>query len=390
MTALSLVGRIAIIVFGLELCLMGVLHWIDAHLPPLAAMVLDASVLTGLSSFAIWRWVVHPYVRARNESAAALRQQGEVLQLEMARREQAQAQLKPLSVAMAHIPTSVVITDPDGCITWVNQQFVRLTGYEPEDVIGHNARIQKSGKTPPDTYVAMWERLLKGKAWRGEFVNKRKNGGLYWESAFIAPIADDAGEIQSYVAVKLDISEEKQREQLLRDQALTDPLTGASNRRGFDAIAAEVMERAGAAAEPLSVLMIDVDHFKRINDHHGHPVGDRVLAATVRQLKDALRDQDVVARMGGEEFAVMLPRTRMADALLVADRLRVQLSGLRVSSEVGDVRFTVSVGVATRGLGDDKIDQILERADQALYLAKQGGRDRVVADSSVEAGDIRT
>ena len=384
MRPIQVVARIATIVFVAEVALMGAISAFAPDLSPLTAVLLDSALLTCLSAIAIWAWVIRPYASARDHSADALTAQGERLREEIAQREAAEARLRPLSVAIANIPTSVVITNTAGVITWVNRRFVEVTGYQPQEVIGQNARIQKSGETPHETYVDMWRVIAAGESWHGEFVNRRRDGSLYWESAFISPIVDDHGVVRSYVAVKLDITAEKQREQILIDQASTDPLTGAANRRSFATHAAQRFGTANPGNGAISVLMLDIDHFKRINDKHGHAVGDLVLKRVVQQAGELLRTDDLLARIGGEEFAVLLPNTTLEQAANVADRLRQRLAEQRVPGGDDGIRFTVSIGVAARQAGEPTVDTVLGRADAAMYRAKAEGRDRIVVASGSE------
>ena len=160
----------------------------------------------------------------------------------------------------------------------------------------------------------------------------------------------------------------------LLTQSRTDPLTGCLNRRAIlERFTAEAA-RARRDRQPLSVGMLDLDHFKRVNDEHGHPAGDRVLCELVRRLGAAVRASDVFGRMGGEEFLVLWPNA--ADAQLTAERVRRGVAGAPFAIRDGALALTVSLGVTTTG-GDEALEAVLARADEALYRAKAGGRDRV-------------
>jgi diguanylate cyclase (GGDEF)-like protein len=171
-----------------------------------------------------------------------------------------------------------------------------------------------------------------------------------------------------------------------RHAADHDHLTGARSRRAFFDLAARERSRALRAGSPLSLLLFDVDHFKRINDTHGHATGDRVLADIVERAGAVVRNIDVVARLGGEEFAVLLPDTAEDTALLVAERLRHALDR-SFDGSAGDVGYTVSIGVATLG-ADESIEGMLSRADAALYAAKAGGRNAVVVAHELPAKTV--
>jgi len=157
----------------------------------------------------------------------------------------------------------------------------------------------------------------------------------------------------------------------------TDPLTGLANRRRLMERGAEEIARARRFNHPLCVLMIDLDHFKALNDTHGHAAGDRALKQVAESSLAVLRDIDLVARSGGEEFAVLLPETSLAKGIEVADRLRQAVAGLEIMGTGGTVTISASIGVAELGIADETIDQVLARADRALYDAKAAGRNRV-------------
>jgi diguanylate cyclase (GGDEF)-like protein/PAS domain S-box-containing protein len=190
----------------------------------------------------------------------------------------------------------------------------------------------------------------------------------------------------SYVADLIwTIMEEKRaQEQIielnrrLAELAMTDELTGSANRRAFFAIADRELAKAGRYSSPLSFLMIDIDNFKEVNDAHGHDAGDAVLRSVVGALKEQVRDVDLVARLGGEEFGVLMPSTRLSDALVSAERLRAAVA--KSVCEFGGVehKVTISIGVSTRADGVESLDAIMKAADEALYRAKAAGRDRVI------------
>ncbi len=175
-----------------------------------------------------------------------------------------------------------------------------------------------------------------------------------------------------------EIARRKELEDELRQLANTDALTGACNRRHFVEVCDKELQRARRYGRPLSLLMMDIDHFKRINDNHGHAAGDEVLKRLAETCQAVLRGQDVVGRLGGEEFAVLMPECTVEAAERVAERLRRTLAGVEVAVAEGrTVGFTVSIGVVD-GAPDRSLEATLEQADQAMYAAKAGGRNRVV------------
>jgi diguanylate cyclase (GGDEF)-like protein len=175
-----------------------------------------------------------------------------------------------------------------------------------------------------------------------------------------------------------DVTAQRRLEQELRRLASTDPLTGLSNRRQFAEAGGAMLRQTRSDALALSVLMLDIDHFKSINDRYGHPAGDEVLQATAQRCRAELREQDLMARLGGEEFAVILPATDAAEAAGIAERLRAAIAAAPVPAEEHRIEVRVSIGGTSRRAEDKTLDELLGRADQALYTAKRTGRDRVI------------
>lgn len=176
-----------------------------------------------------------------------------------------------------------------------------------------------------------------------------------------------------------DVTQRRQLEEELKILATTDPLTGLSNRRHFLAAAALVMESFRRYHRPLTLLMLDIDHFKKINDTYGHGVGDQVLVAVADTLRSVLRSADLCGRFGGEEFVCLLPETTETEARIVAERLRRALAEQTVDAAEGAVRFTASIGLTVADVSDVSVESLLQRADAAMYEAKKAGRNRVVS-----------
>jgi diguanylate cyclase len=185
---------------------------------------------------------------------------------------------------------------------------------------------------------------------------------------------------------KSEISNLHQSLEAIRAESLTDPLTGLGNRKHFDQSIEAAVQAALAIGEPLSLMMFDIDHFKSFNDNYGHLTGDQVLRLVGMSLKQTIKGQDITARSGGEEFAVVLPNTALRQALTVADHIRraVMAKELKKKSS-GEIlgRVTISVGVSMLKPGDDT-DALIERADACLYAAKRNGRNRVICEADPE------
>jgi diguanylate cyclase (GGDEF)-like protein len=196
----------------------------------------------------------------------------------------------------------------------------------------------------------------------------------------IAPLTDWRGRVTHFVAIERDVSELKQTEQQLRDDAWHDPLTRVYNRRGFQ-VRCEMLERR-IQSEPhsnIALITLDIDHFKQINDRWGHDAGDQVLVAVAQTMTRMMRANDLVCRIGGEEFVIVLAAADLSKAAAVAERVRQEVMKLSVKTHDGDsISVTASLGVATFSLADTSVPGVLRRADEALYRAKAAGRNCVV------------
>ena len=200
----------------------------------------------------------------------------------------------------------------------------------------------------------------------------------------MSPVLESDGVTSGYVAVIRDVTEEHWRTEKLMDAALKDPLTGLYNRRGLELRAEAVQHRSDADQRLPAWIMVDIDHFKVVNDTYGHDSGDTVIRAVAAMLLSAARDDDIVARLGGEEFVLLLPHAPLHAAAAVAERLRGTVEAAVVDSAGCAIKVTASFGVAQQALGEGQA-AVLERADAALYEAKRGGRNRV-ALSNARAG----
>ncbi len=294
-------------------------------------------------------------------------------------REELAASQRLLTAAIEQSSSSIMVTDTRGRITFVNAAFCRTTGYSPAETLGKNPRFLKSGETPPEVYQDLWGLLAGGRAWRGELRNRKKNGELYWEDASISPVVDAAGRVSHYLAVKEDITLRKQAEAEVARLATTDPLTGVANRRRFLEQLGMELDRVRRFGVPASLLMLDVDHFKTVNDTHGHAAGDAVLQHLAELSQLGVRRIDLFGRLGGEEFAILLPETNCSGAQLFAERFRREVAGSPTLTARGEVPVTVSIGITELAPSDPSPDNVLARADAALYRAKQAGRNRVEA-----------
>jgi diguanylate cyclase (GGDEF)-like protein/PAS domain S-box-containing protein len=287
-----------------------------------------------------------------------------------------QRKIRLQTAALEATANAICVTDCNGVIEWVNPAFTTLTGWTPDEAIGQTPRILRSGNHSSAFYRQMWESLAQGQVWRGEMYNRRKSGELYVEEQTITPVRDENGTITHFVAVKQDISDRKRQEEKIRHLALHDQLTNLPNRRAFDATLERVLY-AARNGESAAVLIIDVDDFKLVNDSAGHPAGDRFLFDLAEVLQRLLRPGDLVARFGGDEFAVILRRVGEEMAFEIAERLRRRSSELSFEHEGITIASSVSVGMAMIDSAADA-KTLVAHADAALYAAKQRGKNRTV------------
>ncbi len=282
-----------------------------------------------------------------------------------------------LSRGMSQSPAAVVITNKTGNIIYVNPRFEQLTGFSSSEVLGENPRIFKSGKTSNLVYTDLWQTIKEGETWVGDFENKDKMGRPYYVSAQISPIVNEQGQIEHFIAIQEDVTEKLILQRKLEKLATTDSLTGALNRGRFTVKCEEEGRRRARYNGALSLLMFDLDNFKNINDKYGHLCGDSVLIHFVETIKTSLRENDVFGRIGGEEFAALVVETEKVGAIILAERLRQVIEDCPVEYEAQKIAYTVSIGVAEWLATDKNLDVLLKRADDALYLAKKNGRNRV-------------
>jgi diguanylate cyclase (GGDEF)-like protein/PAS domain S-box-containing protein len=272
--------------------------------------------------------------------------------------------------------------DLDGKITYVSPAVERMRGITPEEAMRQSLdeiHPPESAASVADYYRQVFAAIEAGTEppmFRGENEYYRKDGSIMTGELQVIPHLDGSGKVIELIGVTRDISERKVFEAELRNLAVTDTLTGVWNRRhGTELLTADLSARRPGQA--LSLLMLDIDHFKTINDTFGHQAGDHVLIEIASRLRRSLRGSDMVARWGGEEFVVLLRDCALPDALRLAEEIRAAIAELPFGT-MGSL--TVSVGVAEAHAGED-LTTWLERADQALYRAKRAGRNEVIADS---------
>ncbi len=337
-----------------------------------------------------WRHVdgrsVHSraWMRARQRPDGSVIQEGVVLDItELREVETELRRSEERSRLLAENAWEVIWTMAmDGSITYINPAVERMRGFTPEEAMRQSPEeIQppESAAIGADYYQRLFAAIEAGTeppTFRGEQEYYRKDGSIMTGELQVIPHRDATGQVIELIGVTRDISERKAFEAELRNLAVTDTLTGVWNRRqGTELLAADLSTRQ--AGQVLSLLMLDIDHFKAINDTFGHQAGDHVLIEIASRLRRSLRGNDMVARWGGEEFIVLLRDCALSDARRLAEDIRAAIAEIPFGV-LGSL--TVSIGAAEIR-EDEDLTSWLGRADQALYRAKRAGRNEVVADT---------
>jgi len=292
-------------------------------------------------------------------------------------RQRANQRLLLAEAAFRAIDTGIMVTDAAGKVVRVNPAFCRVSGFDSKEVEGTQSSILRMGVHDAAFYEELWHRLRETGAWEGEIWARRKHGGLTPEWLRINVVQDDSGGTAGYVAIFSDITFRHRAEQDLLRQATTDALTGLGNRQLFQRILSSTIEQATRYQRQASLLFLDLDGFKDVNDTAGHAVGDAVLREVAVRLRGAVRISDEVARLGGDEFVIILPEVRDRDAAeAVAIKLLQEIT--RPFSDIPTPQtLTASIGIAMIPMDGDNNEKLIDAADTAMYAAKRGGKNTV-------------
>lgn len=261
-------------------------------------------------------------------------------------------------------------TKTNSTIIDASSAFERSSGYAKDELIGEPMSIIKDKDRDKSIIEELWATILSKQIWIGEIKNRKKDGTAYWLEQHIVPQIDEHDNIKSFVSIGIDITAKKELEKL----ATIDKLTGIYNRRRIDEFLHIEMEVAKRHSQPLSLILVDIDHFKSVNDTYGHQVGDMVLSQSTKVISQNLRKSDIFGRWGGEEFVLICPQTNKSEAFVLAEKLRVAIEEYEFET-VG--HKTICLGIAELG-HDDNEETLVEKADKALYEAKNGGRNKAV------------
>lgn len=287
--------------------------------------------------------------------------------------EKSQQYAKTIESQMKLIDKNIIIssTDLEGRIIEVSDAFCKISGYTKEKLIGKMHRILRHPDMPSSLFVKLWETILNGDTWHGEIKNRTKNGSFYWLDTLIYAIVDDLGNKTGYTAISQNITDKKRVEEL----SITDQLTRLHNRMYLENSFNKEIRRAKRYNHSFAVIMLDIDHFKEVNDTYGHDVGDNVLVAISKVLSEHIRGTDILGRWGGEEFLIICPHTSSAEAYTLAEKLRMSIDTCPIDL-IG--HKSCSFGVSIFDLKDESFKEVVKHSDEALYAAKNNGRNCVV------------
>lgn len=314
---------------------------------------LNVALVLLVLGLALWAFVMRGWGKLKILSAAAMQQ------------------AHKLAKVVEQTTDHVLITDQDGRMDYVNPAFCHATGYEQREVIGENPRLLKSGQHSSEFYADMWKRIKQGENFQDLFINRRKNGMLYYEEKTIAPLLDEQGKVTHYVSTGKDITDSK-----ITRLAFYDPLTELVNRVLFlDRLEHEI-HHASRSKQTIAVMYLDLDGFKGVNDELGHEAGDKLLVEFARRVSALMRRSDTFARIGGDEFAVLLKEIKNeSDAEDAANKiLQTMESDWLVDGK--KIVIGVSIGISLYPSEEVDANGLLKKADQAMYQAKLGGRNR--------------
>lgn len=272
------------------------------------------------------------------------------------------------------ISEGIMITDPKKKIINVNPAFEFVTGYKKEEVVGHSPAILQSGIHDSGFYKSMWNELYSKGEWQGEIWNRRKTGDAYPEWLSIMEVRDKQGEVTNYCGVFSDLTEQKDVEDELEKRAMTDTLTGVSNRFAYNERMRVLLESSSTRSYQHAVLFLDLDRFKQINDTLGHAVGDYLLVEVANRIQSLLKNKDILARYGGDEFVITLTNIHHPREAVHLAEMIIQLLEQPFTVDDQNLYVSTSIGISIYPHDEDDTEVLLTKADKAMYYAKQNGR----------------
>jgi diguanylate cyclase (GGDEF)-like protein/PAS domain S-box-containing protein len=276
----------------------------------------------------------------------------------------------------------VVITDANASILKTNEGFSEITGYSRSEVLGQNMKILQSGKQNEEFYKDFWDQLINKGRYQGAIWNRRKNHDLYFQWLTVTAVNDPVDTSKKFVGILSDITAEYEAHQQIRQLAFYDPLTSLPNRRLLIDRLRQELAISKRTKLYGSLIYLDIDKFKHLNDSFGHHIGDQLLIAIAQRLHSILREEDTASRLGGDEFVILIHANSKTinkskdEAFFIAEKIRNELSKV-YHLEIGDMHFTVSLGISIFPEDSGITDEILQFSDQAMYKSKKEGGNRI-------------
>lgn len=288
-----------------------------------------------------------------------------------------QEELHMLSLAVEQSANSVIITNAEGVIEYVNTAFCDITGYSRKEIAGQHTRILKSGGAPAETYRKLWETIQSGQDWHGEFHNRKKDGSLYWCIESISPIRGHDGRITHFVAVAEDVSERSYATSTIKHLAYYDTLTHLPNRTLFRDRLLHALSVARHENSAVALLLLDIDRFKTINDTLGHDIGNQLLQSISSRMMEGIRHENTLARLGDDEFGIIL--TGIENQEMAASQAEMVFEILRQPFDVEgrEIFLTASIGGSLFPDDGNDPDSLVKNAGVALQRAKDEGRNNL-------------
>jgi diguanylate cyclase (GGDEF)-like protein/PAS domain S-box-containing protein len=309
------------------------------------------------------------------ERTSELSKANEVLKKEIIDRKRVQTRLNLAAKVISSCNEAILVTDTRGRIVYVNAAFTKITGYSKAEVIGRNPSVMASGRHPKEFWAEFWRSLTQKGHWRGEVWDRRKDGEVFPKLLAVSAIADEKNKVTHYVGIFSDITLIKQSEERLENLAHYDPLTQLPNRLLFRDRLNQALIRSGRENTKAALMFLDLDGFKTLNDTVGHAKGDELLVAVASRLQDCVRRSDTTARIGGDEFTVVMPDVDdMRQVVPVAQRI-IQALSRPFNLSGDDVFSSVSIGIAMYPRDGRDADTLLKHADTAMYHAKSQGKN---------------
>jgi len=294
---------------------------------------------------------------------------------DITKNKQIESELKIASIAFES-KEGILATDANGIILRVNNAFTEITGYTAVEVVGSNPRLLKSTYHDADFYANLWKSIANKGFYEGEIWNRRKNGEIYPEQVCITAIKDNAGNVTNYVAIFTDISIRKATETRVNYLANHDRLTELPNRELFYDRFSQSISQARRKNEKIALLFLDLDGFKPVNDTYGHEAGDVVLKLVAKRLQASIRDVDTIARMGGDEFSIIINTLQHTlDAEIIAQKIICNIGEVIKLDAVSTCTIGISIGIAIYPDNGSELDILMSAADEAMYECKARGKN---------------